>query len=366
MNDTVRTAIHPEVEDFVTDVRARLADLSDDEREELLGGLEADLSEKLADGAALGDPASYAEELRSAAGLPMRARSRRLRRPVLPSVSSLESRLDRAREQWDEMVEARPWGRQAWEVAESVRPAWWVLRAWIAVTLLDQLAGEWEYVTLLPTLALPLLGPTVLLVAVVLSVLIGLGRLWPGSGPRRTMLARLVLVALNVLAVLAPLSFAVLTPQGSDLRWSGYGAGFRDGAQQPGLSQDGDEIRNLFVYNANGRLVQGAQVFRGNGDPLLVRPQDAHTGRGKERLVGCGWFNGPTELFNVFPLAQRPQLRGSCLDEPGRRDQGGPTVDAEPPFAQVPPVTSPVPSPVTPSAPVAPVIPAEPTAPAGR
>lgn len=357
MNDHLNTATRPEVEAFVNDVRDRLADLSDEERDELLGGLEADLSEKLADGAALGDPSSYAAELRSAAGLPVRVRSRpsrRLRRPGLPTTASLENDLDRSRERWFDLVHAREWSRQTWDVVEGVRPAWWVLRAWIAVTLVDQLAGDWEYVTLLPTLALPLLGPAVLLGALVVSVLVGLGRLWPGSGPGRPAVARLLLVTLNVAAVIAPLTFELMRPVQIDRQWSGYSDGYRDGARQPGLRQDSDEVRNLFVYNANGRLVQGAQVFRGSGEPLVVRPQDAHTGRGEERLVGCGWLNGTTELFNVFPLVQRPQVRGSCLDAPGRRDPGGPVVDAEPPFAQVPPVTSPVLIAVT--------APAEPTA----
>ncbi len=344
MNDHLHTATRPEVEAFVREVRARLADLSDEEREDLLDGLEADLSDKLADGAALGDPSAYAEELRGAAGLPVRARRRRLRRPgVRVTTASIEADLDRAREGWLDLVQTRDWSRQAWEVLVAVRPAWWVLRAWIAVTLLDQMAGPWEYVTLLPTLGLPLLGPAVLLAAIVVSVLIGLGRLWPGSGPDRSVVARLLLVTLNATAVFTPLALELNRPGQPLAEGSGYGAGYRDGARQPGLRQDSDEVRNLFVYNANGRLVQGAQVFRGNGDPLLVRPQDAHTGRGEERLVGCGWVNGSTELFNVFPLAQRPQLRGSCLDEPGRRDPAGPVVEAEPPFAQVPPVTSPVP-----------------------
>src|SRR6185503_1336317 len=95
--------------------------------------------------------------------------------------------------------------RQAWALAQALRPAWWVLRAWVAVTLLDQLAGQWEYVSLWPTLGVPLLGPALLLAAVVVSVLIGQGRLWPGSGPDRSTAARVVLVALNVFAVLAPL-----------------------------------------------------------------------------------------------------------------------------------------------------------------
>ena len=43
MNDTAKLT-RPEISGFVDQVRARLADLTEEEREELVGGLEADLS----------------------------------------------------------------------------------------------------------------------------------------------------------------------------------------------------------------------------------------------------------------------------------------------------------------------------------
>jgi hypothetical protein len=57
-----------------------------------------------------------------------------------------------------------------------------------------------------------------------------------------------------------------------------------------------------------------------------------------DRTVGCGWLNGSTQLFNVFPLADRRQRHGTCLD-----DALAPAALPTAPFAQVPPVTSPVP-----------------------
>jgi hypothetical protein len=357
VNDALHTPARPEVEAFVADVRARLADLSDDEREELLGGHEADLSDQVADGAdvlgdLLGDPAAYAAELRAAAGLPERTRTRRrLPLPGRPTRASLTDDLDRLRARFFALVESRPWSRQAWGVVEAARPAWWVLRAWVAVTFVDQATGEWEFVTLLPTLGVPLLGPAVLLAAIAVSVLLGLGRLWPASGPDRPLLPRLVLIAANVAAVLIPFNFTSAGQHGYDIyALDGYDDGYRDGADQPGLRVDGDIVRGLFVYDSQGRLMPGAQIYRGNGDPLTIEPERAVIGRGENRKVGCGWFNGTTQLFHVFPLAQREQRRGTCLDEPGPDD--GAITEAEPPFAVVPPVTSPVPPRV-----VAPVVP---------
>lgn len=342
MNDdrTTSTTSRPEVAAFVEKVRSRLADLGEEEREELLGGLEADLSEKLADGAPLGDPATYAVELRAAAGLPARSRFH-LPTTTRPRLHDVGTQLDRARRRLDDLVASDDRTRQAWSVASALRPAWWVLRAWIAVTFLDQLAGGFEYVTLLPTLGVPLLGPALLLAAVVVSTLVGQGRLWPGSAAPSSVVARVALLAVNVVALLLPLGFHTNTGLQQDPVYDGYNAGYVDGARQPGLRLDSREIRNLFVYDAQGELVRGAQVFRGNGDPLTVRPEQAHTGSGDERLVGCGWFNGSTELYNVFPQPQRAQRRGTCLDEPGRRDDDARLRPAQAPFAQVPPVTYP-------------------------
>lgn len=58
---------------FTAAVRARLSDLTPEELDELLDGLQGDLTERLADEAGdLGDPRDYADELRQAAGLPDR------------------------------------------------------------------------------------------------------------------------------------------------------------------------------------------------------------------------------------------------------------------------------------------------------
>ena len=343
MNDDriTSTTTRPEVTDFVEKVRARLADLGDDERDELLGGLEADLSEKLADGGPLGDPGAYAAELRAAAGLPARSRFHvRLPHATRPRLHDVGARLDRTRERFDDLVASSARAQQTWSVASALRPAWWVLRAWIVVTFLDQVAGPFEDVTLLPTLAVPLLGPVLLLAAVVASALVGLGRLWPGSATPRSVVARLTLLALNVVAVLLPLGFHTNAGVQQDPLYDGYTAGYRDGVHQPGLRLDSREIRNLFVYDARGQLVRGAQIFRGNGDPLTIPAEQAHTGRGSERLVGCGWLNGSTALFNVFPQPQRAQRHDTCLDEPGRNETGR-VAPATPPFAEVPPVTYP-------------------------
>jgi hypothetical protein len=326
------TAVRPEVEQFLARVREHLLDLTEEDRDELLDGLEADLAEQLAEGGALPDPASYAAELRAAAGLPAARRTTPISRPVGPL-------LDRARDRWTAWTSYNQATREAWTLVQVLRPAWWALRAWIAVTLLDQSVGPWEHVSIWPTLGAPLVGPLVLGVAVVVSTLIGLGRLWPGAGPDRSTASRLVLLGLNLLAVVAPLTFSDGSQQ------YGYAPTARavpvTSPGPPVLRLGRDVVRNVYAYDAAGQPLRGVQLFDQRGRPISVAPQSS-MGRGKDREVTCPWLNGTTRLFNVFPLAQRTQARGTCLREvdPARVGAQG---FHEPPLASVPPVTSPVP-----------------------
>ena len=337
---TGATVLRPDVVEFLTRVREHLADLSVEERDELLDGLDADLSEQLAEGGALPDPASYAAELRSAAGLPpgRTVKPRKARARTLGA--HLVAAPDTLRERWLGLTRRNDLTRRTWTMLEAVRPAWWVLRAWIAVSLVDQLAGEWESLTVLPTLGVPLLGPALLLVAIVLSVLIGQGRIWPGSGPDRTLLTRLVLAGLNLVAILAPLTFHFPDNQPYVVyRENGYRAGYLDAAQRPGLRHGSDVVRNVYAYDAQGQPLQGVQLFDQKGRPIAVAPQSS-MGEGADRQVTCPWFNGTTPLFNVFPLRQRAQRYGTCL---GKVDPSkvGPQGFHEPPLASVPPATLP-------------------------
>jgi hypothetical protein len=343
MTEPTQTLVPPAVDAFVEEVRARLDDLTAEQRDELLDGLAADLTDQLADGAAgvLDDPAAYATELRAAAGLPEHGR-RGLPRPQLPTPQRVEATLDRTRAAWLRRVgDTLPW-----EVAEAMRPAWWVVRAWIAVTLLDQVTGSWEPVSLLPSFDFPLLGAVILAVAVVGSVLIGMDRLWPGAGPERSLVARLSLVALNVAAVLAPLSFGISGPgylSGTPYDdYSGYSEGYDDAYRQlgAGLRSNGDPVHNVFAYDASGQPLRGVQLFDQDGRPLALTASQTTQGRGDARRVGCAWLNGTSLQYNVFPLAERLQVRGTCAPtaDTGRM---GPTALPTPPLAQVPPVSRP-------------------------
>ena len=130
-----------EVRAFVAAVRSRLRDLTEEEREELVGGLDADMSDLVAERGleTLPDPAEYAAELRSAAGFSPVATG--------PSGSARASRdrmmawLDRGGATWRRWVESGDhFGVPAF--AHTLRPAWWVLRALVAAELASEVPGD--------------------------------------------------------------------------------------------------------------------------------------------------------------------------------------------------------------------------------
>ncbi|WP_122818972.1 HAAS signaling domain-containing protein [Nocardioides pantholopis] len=346
MNDPTHTAHRPEVEAFVAAVSGHLADLSEEEREELLGGLTADLADQVADGADLGDPERYAAELRAAAGLPEAPgrRPRRAPRPTLPTAAELEETLDGLREDLSQLVSSHRAAEEAWRVLLPLRPAWWVLRAWAVVTLLDQLAGPPELVTLIPSFNGPLIGQVLLAAAVVASVLLGQGRLRLHGGPGSPLRERLGLLAINAGALVALLVVASNLPSAATLHSSYEGTAFQDGyvmgadERSTGLRLDGVPVRNLFAYDSAGQPLDGVQLYDADGRPLAIAARTTASGYGAERTVGCGWRNGSSQLFHVFPLLQREQRRGTCRDEDR---ESGPLTTPVAPFAQVPPVTSP-------------------------
>jgi hypothetical protein len=349
MNEpTIRLETRPEVSAFVDKVRARLSDLSDEEREELVGGLEADIAELVADGgsvAELGDPRAYADELRAAAGVE-RAGSRsiagvQVRRPRRPLKHRLDETMDASRARWLGLM-ARPRLAPAWDVATAIRPVWWVLRAWVAVQFLDWTFGPWEYLTPVPTLGGTLGGLVVLLGAVVVSVQLGRGRIWPTSTPERPTWVRAGLVGLNALAVF--LLVVVLAQFPGSNAWAGdraaynyYDADFR---RQPGLKVNGRMVRQVFAYDAQGNPLTGVQLFDGRGDPLEIHPDYAFLEEGRPgQQVGYAWVNGKQQQHNVFPLAYRTQRRWSQVE--GAWTSDNPPVVPPHPLAVVPPVALP-------------------------
>lgn len=350
MNEpTIRLDTRPEVSAFVEKVRARLSDLSDEEREELVGGLEADIAELVADGGSmseLGDPRAYADELRAAAGIERRQadaragasgllRGVRSRRRLSERVNAL---LDSVRRRWNELVEV-PALRAASDLLVTLRPVWWVLRAWVAIQLLDIFTQGGDLATPVPTIGGPLLGSLLWVVAIVVSVQVGRDKIWPGSGAARRTSARVVLLLLNTFAVLmTPVVLGQFPASGT---WADqYSGGYYE--PDPGLMNQDQYVRNVYPYDAEGNPLTGVQLFDEDGNPLNVATFMSEDLDGDGRAnIPYPWLNGEKELFNVFPLPEREQPDWRVQPVPNAWTTANPPALPTPPLAVVPPVSLP-------------------------
>lgn len=363
MNTTDTPTVAPEVRDFLTAVRARLSDLEPDEQREILDGLEADLTDLVAERGrgALGDPVDYARELRTAAGLDPEPGRTRVRMDLSAGVHSF---LDDVRRQADRLAARLP--GDAGGLLVSLQPVWWVLRAWVAVEVTATFLGDWS-LTIVP--GGDLRGLAAILLAVAASVQLGRGRLWPGDRWRRVAGFRLLLAALNCFAIaMIPVVLGALD-HGHRADWEQAYAQGRAAVQagpsagpKAGLYSNGTWVSQIYPYDAKGRPLVGVQLFNQVGDPINVVTQPEYyeangrcvaDGNGRcsaeGRLLDANgkpmprvyypWTNGAAQLFNVFPIPSRVQA-DEQLSPTAFTDAVRPQIDPYP-HATVPKVSLP-------------------------
>jgi hypothetical protein len=326
------STVTPEIQRFADGVRAALADLPAEEVDDLTEGLEADLAESLAEDLrrTLPDPVSYAAELRLAAGLPGRASA--------PEAGRLHGLAAALRDTGDDVVVAlrrNPALGSALDLLAELRPAWWIVRAWLATWLVagffGMQRGYW----------FDGLFWVVLLAFLAISVQWGRGR-WGFPGLRG-----LVVVG-NVVALVALLP-AVAAADG----WDGsYLSGFEDGVNGAtndgpdltGVYLNGAEVTNIFGYDAKGRPLTDVQLFDQDGHPLAT---SVPGGNGcldadctKEGLWVPSTLRNGAVAWNVFPM----RMIEAALDDRDSSLQpvrGASPTDRPSPFRKVPALVSP-------------------------
>jgi hypothetical protein len=340
MSRTVR----PEVATFVAQVRASLSDLSPEEVEELTGGLDADLEERLEDtgpGTAppdLGDPSAYAAELRAAAGLPPRGAGGG-RRAAGPGqiARGVAHEIALTWKPAADAVRRQPWWPQFRESVVALRPAWWIARAWVAWWML-------QYLSTSSSRLLPSGFGTFVLLLVAVGVSVALGR---GLLDRRLRLDRpwapVLLTLLNAFAAVVLLP--ALSSVGSDVETIVETQAVQD---QGGLVVDGNPVRNIFAYDAQGRPIPLVQLYDQDGRPLDVAHepytdafgQQAYTGP-DGRPVAPFVDDRSRNRWNVFPLplASYPEpLYGENDGEPTATASAS-VAQPPAPLVAVPPIT---------------------------
>ena len=308
----ITTPVRADIHEFATAVRAHLDDLPADEVDDLLDGLEADLSDQAAeagDDFTLPDATTYAAELRAAAGLPERTDT--------ASATTRVSVGQRVIDGWREMaaaVRTNPAGAWTLDLLSSLRPVWWLVRgfAWYLVAyfvmlILFPFGTTGGILGAVLMLGRGNLGAwTALFGLLLLSVQWGRGRWLPRRGLRvlRTVMTVGAVVALPVLigvytdALGQALTRVDQTPVAYDV---------------PGLSLDGQRVRNIFAFDAEGNAIPTVQLYDQDGNPLTTvgrdigpTPYDSYFYGGGGPVPVPYTAPGASDAWNIYPLREIP------------------------------------------------------------
>ncbi|RLP92135.1 hypothetical protein EAD89_09370 [Micromonospora sp. BL4] len=250
------TVTEQEITDYVARVRAALADLPTTQRDELTEDLADHLTEVAAEAEGtlverLGEPETYAAELRSAAGAEPGG-GRNLDQRVATAVVRVRGRL--------RALDTRlgpPLGyATASDFLRLLRPGWWVLRGYLAAMLVTVISTGGSF-GLLPRFGGELLAGFIMLVGFVLA------SIWIGR--RSAQLTRWPRSAVQVgSAVLVVFALSSLIQAEDRMRYGDYGI------DPASINGPYDRVRDVFVYDSEGRLVENARLFDQNGDPIRL------------------------------------------------------------------------------------------------
>ncbi len=374
---TISRTVLDHVHAYAQQVRTHLADLTPDQVEDLTDGLEADLAEALADStgpvatgeipvvgpagvdatatavdltARFGPAATYAAELRASAGLgEARGGTRSVRLPLRARRAGARTRgaVERlatgARESIRPVV-GTPAARSVAQLAELLRPLWWVVRGWLWYVLahraLDLISwggapAEFSLLQFVPADA----GTWVVAVAAMLaSLVVGRRRFARGTWQRRTALA------LSGGALVA-MPWAVSTVWGQVDNDPGVEVRYVPqevvvevpGEVQDGVYVDGILVSNLFVYDAEGNPLDRVQIVDDRGRPVRTTTDEGTQswfmpGVDEPWQFGADLTADGRERWNVYPLRGLPMSEVDGEVAPAAGDLRLPPL----PFAQAP------------------------------
>jgi hypothetical protein len=321
--------------EYARRVRAELGELPAGVHEDLLEDLDEHLAEVAADDegsleAKLGPPIVYAHELRRAAGLPITTSRAPSAVERLAEVGRRGARQDAA--------------KAVLAFLPELRPAWWVLRAWLAVAALAHLTGSRSY--LLPVGRL--LSIPVVAAAIVLSVR------WGRAAQRRQHpLPRQRALAAGgnaALALFALVVLAAVQQQNTKTVYAGPNPpSFGYGSGGTLARQDGTPITNIYPYSSMGQPLSDVLLYDQDGRALDNLSTTRPDGSSVERLVPPG----PPRPANAYPQLElggniQPRATGTP-QEPGPALSTAPSTAPAAPGGRTTSSSSAVPAPTTPS-----------------
>jgi hypothetical protein len=235
-------AVDLEIDHYLTGVRAALADLPEEVRDELLEDLPGHFAEILAERTGtleqrLGSPILYAAELRAAAGLDAGSGSPLRRAWPGFDHAAVAQRL-RA---FDATVGFLIGYERATDFLRLLRPAWWVARGYLAAVLLYEIEAA-------PGRLNEPLGWLLTAGLIVLSIRVG------AITPRLPNWSRYAIVPATALFIM-------------------IGCSSLSGWSSPPLPTETydhwNQVTDVFPYDSNGRPLSDVTLYDQNGNPLL-------------------------------------------------------------------------------------------------
>jgi hypothetical protein len=307
---------------YAAAVRSALADLPTSEREDLLEDLEDHLAEVATESDVpltqrLGSPDEYAAELRAAYGA--RTGERPRRRPLHAALAAL-------RTTWiyQDLAGFLP----------QLRPAWWVLRGYLAVLVLTAAFLRFRdgFISLRlfpsPLTSRGLLQIVATIVAIWVSVAIGRHG-FAGRGWRTAALVANALILLAALPVLVNMSGAIGAPYVGPVSYAPY-------PDYAAAANPLADVTNIYAYTKDGRPIQNVLLYDQNGVPVqLLGGSKGMTSKGQPMTPQYPIGADGQPIMNAYPLTET-DASGNTVP--------GPRV-AIPPFASPSPTASPSPSP---------------------
>ncbi|UFU05159.1 hypothetical protein [Ruania halotolerans] len=319
--DTTETGATNAVGAYARAVREHLNDLQPEILDELTGGLEADLTDSLADrlppeelarltpadmARRFGDPGAYAAEMRDAAGIappePSRSGRRTLAQAMAEGVRSLGER-------WSGFVSRHGALRVIAPMSRDLRPVWWVLRGWLVYMIASLLFGQGWDATPDGAFWFVLIG------LIVLSVQWGRGVIGQGRHSRRWGYAISFLVLLFFVPIVVAVS-AEASYRDDAARAAGYSDGYHDGlnsrdttAPASGVYADGTRVDNLFAYDADGQPLENVRLVDSEGNPIILQPEGGDWETWQDDEAGTPISGVPlaalqdSAALNVFPYS---------------------------------------------------------------
>ncbi|MBB2945537.1 hypothetical protein FB565_005270 [Actinoplanes lutulentus] len=316
-----------EIGSYVEEVRQALGGLPATTREELLEDLPEHLAEVLAEGDGtlverLGSPSAYAAELIASAGL---ADGSAPRPPGRERFAHLRGRAREAIKRTDVRVGPLLGYARASEFLVLLRPAWWVLRGYLAAMafayVFDDNHGPIGLLPRVGGVGIDLFAMTFLVVAILGSI--WLGRRGEPAGRVPRLLLRGSSAALAIFAVVGFYEMDYSTRQTAFV--GDY------------VSNQYSSVQDVFVYDGQGNLVSNAQLYDQWGNPIRFGEPgciDPMTGNwSASRSLGYPFcpdqapFPGetPDGSESTPPLEQKPDPAATA--ENRTKTDTGPTVE---------------------------------------